>query len=273
MRRRSPTRKPPQETRTSDLLPVRSVSETHAHRSFTFFGRSGTGKTTLAATFPKPLLLIDVSDEGTDSISDVAGIDVLAANTWDEFERAYWWLKQNPDHYKTVVIDTVTQLQQAAIAKVLGDRNKDTEAKGWGAVTKQEWGLISSLMKTWIINVRDLPLQSVFLAQDRVFNMDEDNDRPDSMIDPEVGPRLSPSVAAHLNAAVSVIGCTFIRQRFIRKKVAGKTKEVERIEYCLRIGPNPVYITKIRKPKEVELPGVIANPDYEDLMELIRGGK
>ena len=33
-----------------------------------FYGRSGTGKTTLSATFPKPLLILDIAEKGTDSI-------------------------------------------------------------------------------------------------------------------------------------------------------------------------------------------------------------
>lgn len=62
------------------------------HRSYVFYGRSGTGKTTAASTFPKPMLLLDAKDRGTDSISDVPGIDVLDVQTYDEFETAYWYL-------------------------------------------------------------------------------------------------------------------------------------------------------------------------------------
>ena len=37
------------------------------------YGRSGTGKTTIAASFPTPLLLLDIREKGTDSVANVKG--------------------------------------------------------------------------------------------------------------------------------------------------------------------------------------------------------
>src|SRR5262252_697284 len=71
-------------------------------RSFVLYGRSGTGKTTLAATFPKPILLLDVSDRGTDSIADVAKVDRTEVTDWDMFEHDYHWLREEEGAgYKT----------------------------------------------------------------------------------------------------------------------------------------------------------------------------
>ena len=152
-------------------------------------------------------------------MSDIKGVDVLDVETWESFEEAYWWLKQNPTKYKTVVIDTITQLQQIVVEEIGGRKaEKAGKAAGdWGTMTKGDWGEVSSRLKTWITNYRDLPMEVVFLAQDRVFNVDEEENQ-DGMIDPEVGPRLSPSVNSHLCAAVSVIGNTFIRTK-LRKPV------------------------------------------------------
>jgi len=240
------------------------------HRSYVLYGRSGTGKTTIAASFPKPLLLLDAKDKGTDSISDVKKIDVMDVKAYEDFETVYWFLKQNPEAYKTVVIDTMSQVQHLAIEQIMEDQDKDTKRAGeWGTMTKRDWGMVASKLKEAIINFRDLPQEVVFIAQDRVFNDDEGDE--ESMLDPEVGPGLIPSVVKTLNAAVTVIGNTFIRNRI---KVTGKgrkRKETKRTQYCLRVGPNPVYITKMRKPKKVKLPSVLVNPTYEDLIEIIKG--
>lgn len=255
-----------------DDLPVKDVSDIVKPRSYVFYGRSGTGKTTLAGSFPKPLLLLDVRDEGTDSIADVKGVKVMEINSWADFERAYEWLQRHPKAYKTVVIDTVTQLQQIAIEDILTKKKKDVEKAGdWGVMTKREWGDVSQRMKVWVVRYRNLPMEVVFLAQDRVFNLDDDSGEAEDTLAPEVGPGLSPSVVKVLNAAVSVIGNTFIKLKIIKKEVKGKTVRDRRVQFCLRLGPNPIYTTKLRKPKAVAAPPYIEDPTYEDIQDAIEG--
>ena len=217
-------------------------------------------------------MLLNCKDDGTDSISDVDGIDVMDITEWPDVETAYWWLKQNPTKYKTVVFDTITQLQQMVIEEVGGAKAaKAKKAIGdWGTMTKADWGEVASRMKTWITNYRDLPIEIVFIAQDRVFNVDEE-ENDEGMLEPEVGPRLSPAVMSHLCAAVSVIGQTAVRTRTVKKKIKGETIEREVTEYCLRLGPNSSYITKFRKPKDIVLPDFLTNPNYEEILETIKG--
>jgi len=81
-----------------------------------------------------------------------------------------------------------------------------------------------------------------------------------------------PSVASVLNAAVTVIGNTFIRRVVTRKKDdKGVMKKTERTEYCLRVGPSHLYVTKLRKPRSQVAPEFISDPTYESLQEAIKG--
>lgn len=264
-------------------LPVRKANELANSRSFVFYGQAGTGKTTLAGSFPGPVLFCDCRDRGTDSLIGFEGVDVFEVEEWNDFERAYWFLKKNPKKYSTVVIDTMSQLQGIAIEYILDEIGKSAHPDDitWGTMTQQEWGKVASMIKPKITEFRDLPMNVVFIAQHRVFNVavDEENDPKTAMLAPEVGPALMPSVAKHLNASVSVIGNTFIRTRIeekvIKKKVGRKfketTEEEEVIEYALRIGPNPLYTTKARKSKKITLPDVIVDPDYEKIMSVLKG--
>lgn len=240
----------------------------------TIYGRSNTGKTTLAATWPKPMLYIDVMDRGARSIRDVKGIKRRRVETVEDFEETYWWLKANPKRYKTVVIDTVSQLQRLAVEEHHA-RKKSSKGKrssgDWGSMTRGDWGDVAALLKELIINFRDLAdegMEIVFIAQDRNFNMSEDDEDVADGLAPEVGPALSPAVAKLLNASVDIIGNTFLREHTIKTKVAGKVKTRREIEYCLRVGPNSLYITKVRKPKSIEVPSVLVDPTYEDIMAI-----
>lgn len=231
------------------------------------YGRSGTGKTTLASTMPGPVLLLDVRDRGTDSVSDVPDGKELSIDTWDDFEDTYWALTREHG-YKSVIIDTVSQLQDLAIKAITGNKSMKKEAGEWGSMTKQDWGEVASLLKVWLIRFRDLPMDVAFIAQDRVFNVDEDEDNG---IAPEVGPRIMPSVASVLNAGVDIIVNTFTREDVRIKLVNGKKKEVKRIDFCARVGPSASYVTKIRKPRKIEIPPYLVDPTYDDLLSLIRG--
>lgn len=252
--------------RSNPLTRAKAVKDIVNYLVSLFYGRSGTGKTTLAATYPKKCLFLDFRDKGTDSIRDVEGIDVLEILEWDDVEDTYWALKKDAKSYKSLVIDTVSGMQTLAISKVKEDNNVgETEN-----LSRRNWGEVAGLMTTWIMNYRDLPMHVVFLAADRTKNAsDDDEDVDDERLEPEVGPSLIPSVARILNASVEVIGNTYIRQR----KRAEGDKIIEVTSYMLRIGPHPYYITKIRSPKVFKTPGSIANPTFKKILKITKGEK
>lgn len=227
-----------------------------------FYGKSGSGKTTLAASFPKPALLIDIREKGTDSVYDVEGLDVFSVETWDDFEQVYWMLMKE-GYYKSVIIDQITTLQDLCQRTVLDEENKTQ-------MSLRLFGETSSRMKTWILNYRDLTdkgIHVVFLAHDRTFGGDEDDE--DQQIDPSVGPRLMPSIASMVCGAVKVVGCTFIQEKLGEKNPT--TKQRERIvRYCMRLGAHGTYTTKLRATKSTQVPRVMVNPSFDKLVSIMR---
>jgi hypothetical protein len=265
-----------------------ALEDVEPEESYVFYGQSGSGKTTLAGSFPGPILICDCRDKGTASLEGLKGIRVKKIESWEDAEHVYWYLKTNPTKFKTVVWDTTSQLQQLCIEAVLEEAGKDPETAGeWGVMTKQDFGAVASRMKPFITNFRDLPMNVIFVAQHRTFNLPDEDDIESgtALLAPEVGPALMPSIAKHLNASVSIIANTFIRTRIeevVTKEVKGKGKhkktiehidEEEHIEYCLRIGPSPIYVTKVRKGKTIKLPDVIVDPTYESIIKALKGKK
>jgi hypothetical protein len=234
------------------------------------YGRGGTGKTTIAGTFPKPLLLLDISEKGTDSISDQEGIDVLRVQNWDDIEQIYWELDSKGNKYKTVAIDAVHAMQAMAISYAKFERTKKPEMES-GQTTKHDFMRASGMMQTWLTSFRDLEdkgIHVVFIAHDRL-TAGEESDDDEGMLAPEVGPRLMPSVASLLVGAVKVVGHTFIRETITKSKQLGKKPKRE-TEYCLRIGPHSYYTTKVRSPKSSEVPDYLVDPTFEDILEVVR---
>lgn len=242
-----------------------------------FYGDIGTGKTTLASTFPKPLLIIDCKEKGTDSISDVKGVDVFRPECWDDVEEIFWHVKHSAK-YKTVVIDTLGGLQYLATEQVMQDTNKKGEVGHWGTMTQSMWLKVSTKMKNIILDIRDLDVNAVFTAHEKVFKVDEDEELEEDApkIAPKVGPATMPSVKNTVLAAVNIIGCTYISEKYVKlkpKKKGLRPREKRVVDYCLKIGPHGSYITKVRKPKVKVLPAVLVDPSYEDLLKLTKPSK
>jgi transcriptional regulator with AAA-type ATPase domain len=71
------------------IQPVEDLPEYH---SALYYGISGTGKTTLAGTYPTPMLVVDIRENGTGSICNIPGVKVLKLESWEQFELLHSWL-------------------------------------------------------------------------------------------------------------------------------------------------------------------------------------
>lgn len=248
------------------------------------YGRSGTGKTTIWATFPKPILA--VLSSGGSQPGELRSIDTpeyrqtvqqVALERADEMRELVDYLNTHREEYATVVLDHATGLQDL-ILKDLLNLSEIPAQKGWGIATQQDWGQVGTQFKEYIRAILSLRCNVVIVAQEREFNTENVSD----VIKPTVGAGLTPSITGWLNAAVDYICQTFIRQKEVTKimKVGAgpKAKTVTRVEkvpgqveYCLRTGADEVYTTKFRKPRGQPLPQAIVDPSYEQIYALARG--
>lgn len=238
---------------------IKPVDEIDDPLNLAFYGRSGTGKTTISGTLPKPMLVGDVRDRGTRSIKKRKGIFVYPIRSVEDFEELYWYLEANPDKYKSLSLDTITQLAQMVIAKF----------KGSGKMSRRVYGDTSSYLNPWIIKFAELPIITSFIAQEKLFGGSDDAE--DDEIVPEMGLSIMPSIAVTINAAVDVIGNTFIRETSKKVKTPKGMKTETISEYCMRIGPHARYLTKLRRDPALggEVPQIMVNPTYEKIIELM----
>lgn len=229
-----------------------------------FYGKPKKGKTTLGASGPKPLI-IDCNEKGTMSVRRVPDCKVFRASTWTDIDLAYWYLHAGKHDRQTVVIDTVTTLAQLCMKFVLGDEASRDPTKDPEMPSKREWGKVGELMKTVIINFRNLPMNVIFLAQERRWVGDEDEGEA-----PEIVPDVSPSVRNALTPAVDIIGRLYAKEVMVKKG----GKEVPKFEYFLLVGPDEVATTGDRTGDRNHpgLPRVIRNPNIPAILKFIREG-
>ena len=125
---KKPSKKSSLEDRFVDLLDLDTPT------IITLYGRPGTGKTTIACTGPKPLLLIDVKDKGTDSGKredlEPGDITVFELENFDEIYEVYDYIQDNPERFKSVVIDHMTALQDFCYQKVMDEEGKSKMSQG-----------------------------------------------------------------------------------------------------------------------------------------------
>ena len=139
--------------------------------------------------------------------------------------------------------------------------------EGKDVMSQRLWGVVSGLMKTWLLNFRDLvdsDINVLFIAHDRVNKGEEGSE--DDGFDPQVGARLMPSVAGMLNGAVKVIGQTYVQEVFLEDKT-------RKVEYRMRIGPHAFYTTKMRNPLGTSIPDYVVNATYNGIVSLMAQGE
>lgn len=92
----------------------------------TIVGAAGTGKTTLATTFPKPFL-IQTTGEGVPNDAEYRPDQLGITDTSDKLRAQFEALIKDDHDYKTLIIDSVSGLEAMFIQEVLAS---DPKARG-----------------------------------------------------------------------------------------------------------------------------------------------
>lgn len=125
------------------------------------YGQAGMGKTTLALSMPKPLLLD--FDNGVKRVNNaqLADVDIVQISKWTEVLQV---LDLDLSAYQTIVVDTIGKMMDFIIAYRCGQRNPRI----------QDWSTINNDFQQFIKRLNDLKKNVVFVAH-RDVQQDGDN--------------------------------------------------------------------------------------------------
>lgn len=135
----------------SYLSKIQGISKAKHNSTTIVLGKPGSGKTTFAGTFPKPLLLITVGKDGGAEVlrgytdDDIKTINIENDNDTSVYNKLMSILDELKDNqeFKTIVVDPYTSIQEGLINYMSAQKGKQ--------LSQQEYGMVGQLM----LNMRD----------------------------------------------------------------------------------------------------------------------
>ncbi len=149
-------------------MPQKAIDITQQNYiKFLISGEFGSGKTTFATTFPKPILFFDF-DDGKQTFSGMQGIDYesYGENSYRDFRRDF---RQHckKQEYKTYVIDSTTFLLDAMQQDILNLSGGDKES-----ISLPQWQTVNSRFAEIFRQIRLFDAHFVVIGHEQTIQDD-----------------------------------------------------------------------------------------------------
>lgn len=223
------------------------------------YGYEGVGKTALAATAQdvpqmRDILFLNI-EGGLKTIADRGDIAALDIRSSKDVENVFWALQSGSDgfgRFKTVVIDSITELQTI-------DLEERAKARKDGKVTLDMYGDSTAYLKKMFRWYRDLPHNVILTAlPKRLFSENTETSEPI-----EVMPSLTDKLAVSVMGYMDCVWYMYIREL--------KGGDIQRNILTQKRGP---YRAKTRGINFAErLGGNIENPNMKNIYDIFIGVK
>ena len=235
------------------------ISKLGQRNLWCLWGKSGSGKTHFISTLPKPLLYIQIGDDGSNTIASVEGIKAIKAQTLERLKKIGEELKTDKT-YKSVAVDTFSMITNVWIDSNATQKKKKMTMQMWGDLKIETEELIKIFHEVAESHVVAL---SCHEANDTIEGMDDE-------VIPDFGPSTTKGSRIYLQGMANY-GIHFTKiAKTVTDKATGEEKDV--VRYAAHLGPNPYYWTKFQVDDSIKIPNVMVNPSYGKIQEII-GGK
>ena len=128
----------------------------NTHAKILIWGNSGAGKSWLAASAPKPLVILTEANGAVSIGHSNKDADVVVIDNASDLRDIVKMAKSGQlKQYKTLIFDSLTECQKLFKDEIVGNRDQ---------LKIQEWGLLANRMLKFIRAIRDLPFHIVCTA-------------------------------------------------------------------------------------------------------------
>lgn len=137
--------------------------------NFLVYGEPGVGKTFLAGTaqdheLTTPIIFLDV-EGGTVTLRNRPDIDVIQLRTLDQISEVHNDLRVNNNgYYKTVIIDSLSELADLDMREVMRQAVRDRPNQDPDVAGKREWGIVRTHMRRIVRAFKDLEMNTIMTA-------------------------------------------------------------------------------------------------------------
>lgn len=222
-------------------------------------GFSGAGKSTFAASAPGPVLILD-AESGSDWFDDVVYWNpstekppeddgtwkycVVQVLEYADVVHAYDWLASGDHPFASVVLDSVSEIQQRCVDSIAGANQMRT----------QDWGELLRTVSGQIRKFRDLKSHQSHPLWAVVFVCMTDK------VDGKQLPLVQGKLRSFLPYYVDACGWLYV-----------ETDDFGQEHRNLLIGPDPLYEAKERMGGR--LPKVIVDPTIKNMLRVLNTAK
>ena len=235
-----------------------SIKDMPKGNLWVLWGKSGSGKTHMLSTFPKPILYLQYGDDGTGTIEDVDGIDVIIIEDQRHLESLLEEARLD-ENYATIAVDTFS-----LFTNEWTDENAVRKKK---RMSQQMWGDLKTDTEKLIRMAKTLSRFKIV-----VLTCHEATDVIEGMED-EIMPDVRPSVSKGARTYLESMANFGIHTTVIEKEVEKKDGTDTVIRHAAHLAPNPYYWTKLQKPASIKVPKLVINPTYDKIIKLMKGEK
>lgn len=236
-------------------LRVQPVQERSRYLNILIYGDSGTGKTTLAGSADKvpamrPVLFVDI-EGGTESLRhSYPDVETVRVQTWKEMQEVYNALYEGDHEYKTVVLDSLTEIQKFNMYNIMKDVIQKRPDLDPDVPSMREWGKNLEQIRRMVRGFRDLEMHTIFTA----LNKTEKDQRTGlTTMKPSLSGKMADEVAAFLD---------IVAYYYVKQIGDGEDAEFKRLLLTQKTD------TQVAKDRSGKLPMIIEAPTMAEIYRL-----